>query len=143
MSGAVTARVGIRNPPPSGGATVTLHPGAISANTPFGFASLSFARDGVETHSAPGGSGTTVYDWVSPKDSTVGDAYEVRATLNSGALASSSATSTWLQLNSTRAWNVNPASEDGIGSANLTIEIRPFGGGSVLASGTYTLDNPA
>lgn len=62
--------------------------------------------------------------------------YDVRATLNSGALTSGT-TGSWLNLGTTRAWNVTRTSNvPGTDSANLTIEIRLTASGTVVATAT-------
>lgn len=71
-----------------------------------------------------------VGDWITPKGKAPG-AYECRATLNSGSVATGT-TGSWLALTSTRTWTVGVS-----GSANLTIEIRL--GSTVLASGTVII----
>lgn len=61
--------------------------------------------------------------------------FQVRATLNSGALdAGSSATGAWLALTSARTWLL-----DFDGSAELTIEIRDAASLDVLDSATVSL----
>lgn len=78
------------------------------------------------------GAGSDQGDWVTPKASAPG-AYEVRATLNSGTLASGT-TGTWQALTTTRSWT---CAFDG--TANLTIEIRD-GSAVVQDSGTVIIN---
>ena len=79
-----------------------------------------------------------INDWVVPNGSAAN--YEVRATLNSGTLrVGSSATGSWLALSSTRTWSVRRLAA-GITNADLTIEIRPAGGGATLATANVTLE---
>lgn len=74
--------------------------------------------------------------WVAPQ---VGmELFEVRATLNSGAL-SAGTTGTWLALNSIREWACAQTEVQGIQSANLTIQIRRIGDSTILASATVTI----
>jgi hypothetical protein len=64
--------------------------------------------------------------------------YEVRATLNSGAVTAGT-TGSWLTCGSDQSWEVAQA---GVGSAaaDLTIEIRSAGSGSVLASANMVMN---
>jgi hypothetical protein len=77
-------------------------------------------------------------DWLSPKSGMSG--FEIRATLVSGSIrGGSDATSTWLNLGTTRAWKcklATPTFPDT--TAVLTIEIRPTGG-AVAASCTVSM----
>ena len=74
-------------------------------------------------------------DWLLPKSGMA--LYEVKATLNSGALTTGT-TGSWLALSSTRTWTVSTAL--GAAQAVLTIEIRRIGSSLVLATITVTLD---
>lgn len=82
-------------------------------------------------------SGTSTFNtWLL---SGAASSYEVMATLNSGTLTAGT-TGTWLNLGSTRAWTVVRTSNTaGSNSANLTIQIRPAGGGAVLDTAGVTL----
>lgn len=77
----------------------------------------------------------TIGNWVTPTANA--NLYEVRATLNSGAL-SSGTTGSWLVLSSTRTWTVT-RSIVGVSSANLTIEVRRASDGVVLGSASVVL----
>lgn len=69
---------------------------------------------------------------------SVGD-YEVRATLNSGSLASGT-TGSWLSCSTTREWAVTVTSDlGGTQAANLTIEIRDTATSTVRASCTVSI----
>jgi len=85
-----------------------------------------------------GGPGSYVYnhDWGTPTGGTPGNDYDVMATLNSGTNPGS--TGTWLALTINRTWSLSQTS---IGSktCNLTISIRPAGGGATINSQTYTI----
>ncbi len=74
-------------------------------------------------------------DWVRPA-SLASSAFEVMATVNSGAVQSGT-TGSWLNLGSNRAWSCT-RNVNGTASANLTIAIR-HNGGAVISSNTYTL----
>ena len=91
---------------------------------------LTLNSDGSYT-AAGVGSGT----WLSG-GLTNGSAYDVRATLNSGALTSGT-TGSWLQMSSNRVWRVGQIGV-GSGSANVTFEFRLTGGGSNLDTATVT-----
>lgn len=101
-------------------------------------AGLSFLQNGaVSPNTGNGYSGTS--QWYSPTGGTPGNGYWIRCTVNSGTTPSGSATGTWLQLNTTRAWSLV---RSGIGSVqcNCTIQIASDSGGSnIVASGTMTL----
>lgn len=86
------------------------------------------------------GEGSISYSAISGEWLVSGSAsgYDVRATLNSGSLDTGT-TGSWLNLGTSRAWTV-VVTEVGSQSANLTIEIRPAGGGATLASATVTLN---
>ena len=92
--------------------------------------SYALESDG-DIMAATTGAATDVGDWITPKASAPG-AYEVRATLNSGTLATGT-TGSWLALTSTRTWTTAVS-----GTANLTIEIRD-GATVVQASGTVVI----
>ena len=68
-------------------------------------------------------------DWLTPTSSAPSN-YEIRMTLNSGALTSGT-TGSWLALTSSRTWTL--ATD---GAANTTVEIRK-GSGATLASVTF------
>lgn len=137
MSGALIARAGIRTPPASG-AVVTIKAGDVSYLASGDAAVLQFNRAGTLNMQNLSGALDTS-DWISPKSASVGDGYDIRCTLNSGSLdPGSSATSSWLQLNASRYWYVQRASP-GTSAASVTVEIRPHGGGAVLASATKTI----
>lgn len=71
------------------------------------------------------------YDWLIM--GSAGD-YDARATLNSGSVAGGT-TGSWLDLGSGAEWQVTDLIPDGLPqSADLTIEIRHSGSGSILAS---------
>ncbi len=71
-------------------------------------------------------------NWVTPPAAAGAASFSVRATLNSGSLASGDV-DTWDALTSTRTWNVTGT------NANLTIEISDDGGTTTLSSATITL----
>lgn len=78
-------------------------------------------------------------DWIRPEENA-SDAYEVRATLDSGdSPTSGSAVGSWLALSSTRTWEVSRTT-NGTTTSNLTIEIRAAGSGRILASASVTIE---
>lgn len=80
---------------------------------------------------------STLNTWLSSGSAA---SYDVMATLNSGALTSGSGTGVWLNLGTTRNWSVQRTSNiAGTNSANLTISIRPAGGGATIDSATVQL----
>ncbi len=78
---------------------------------------------------------STIGDWVTPTANA--NLYEVRATLNSGAV-SSGPTGSWLALTSTRTWTVT-RSVIGTSNANLTIEVRRVSDSVVVGSALVDL----
>lgn len=77
---------------------------------------------------------TNPYNWL-----LTGSAadYEAVATLNSGTLTSGTIGSA-VNLGTTRSWFVQrTANAAGVDSANITVIIRPAGGGSTLATATF------
>ena len=83
------------------------------------------------------GGTTTPGNWVFPA-SAAGANYEVRATVNSGALTSGT-TGSWTALSSTQSW-VRQQSSIGTSSCNLTIEIRHATSLVVLDTASITLN---
>lgn len=75
---------------------------------------------------------TPVDEWIaaSRKTSTIGDDFEVRATLVTGSI-STGTTGSWLRLDSTRSWNCSQVSPGSIGG-ELRFEFRRFGGSAIL-----------
>lgn len=73
-------------------------------------------------------------------NSGTGADYEVRLT-GTGTTPGGAALNTWLQLNTTRYWDL-ATSGGGYESYSFsgTLEIRPYGGGTVLASSSITID---
>lgn len=90
--------------------------------------------------SGVGSAGSIIYtntgDWVIPNGSA--SLYEVRATLNSGAVTTGT-TGSFLSLGTTRTWTVTRTTA-GISAANLTIDIRRIGGATILATATVALE---
>lgn len=128
--------------PGGGGGTVTVPAAAASAseeyNPPFitgVTATLSFLRNG--TTSA---TGTSPANWISPDSSTVGDSYEIRATVLSGDTPSGSALNTWLPLSSTRLWDLTALGPASSKSTSLTIEIGLLGTSTALSSNTCSIE---
>lgn len=98
--------------------------------------SINFQRDG-DVIAAGGTPGAGA--WIDPRSSTVGDGYEIRATLNSGSSPASGTIGSWQALSSTRAWSW---SRSGVGStlANVTFEIRRASDSVVVVSQAVSVD---
>lgn len=85
----------------------------------------------VKTHPIPG------QWWSSEPDAGVGNNFDVRcAAINSGSFSTAAAAvGTWITMNSDRGWfNSRSSASPGSSSVNADFEIRPAGGGSVLAA---------
>ncbi len=76
-------------------------------------------------------------DWRVPVGN--GAAYDAYVTVNSGALSSGTSGSA-VNLGTTRTWNVTQSGGVGVQAANITVEIRPAGGSTALATKTLTLN---
>lgn len=107
-------------------------------------AAITIQRDGDLLHQRFNGTTDTIADeWIldSLKNATVGDDYEVRATLTSGILdnAQSDSTGVWLDLggSSQRSWLVSD--DSGTGNADVTVEIRDKATQTVQASADFTI----
>lgn len=102
--------------------------------TSAGGAQLQVRRNGTYEGSPSGQNG----DWVTPKDSTVGDLFEIYVQVNSGSITTGNATGTWLSLSSDRFWRCARGSPGTI-SANITISIRRADTGEVVDTSTHVL----
>lgn len=105
---------------------------------------LTIKTNGEITVSRNVASTTVTGNWYTPTTAGVGTGKYVRCTVNSGSLSGgSSATGSWLQINTNRSWNCQRGStpaEFGTSEANITIEVSEDSGGSpVQNSGTYTI----
>lgn len=78
---------------------------------------------------------SNIGDWVIPNSAA--NLYEVRATVNSGAV-SSGTTGTWLSLGTTRTWTVTRTTA-GTSFVNMIIDIRLIGGTTILATAPVDL----
>lgn len=79
---------------------------------------------------------TLIGNWHTPSGGSPGDNYELRATANPDT-PDSGVMNTWTSMATLRQYVENSSS--GIEAATFDIEIRPAGGGSVIASTTVTL----
>lgn len=77
------------------------------------------------------------HDWL-PASASGAD-YEVRATKTSGTTPSGDLVNTWLRVNVNRHWDLTRSGSSGTTTCTLFVEVRPYGGGAVLASGTITM----
>ena len=99
-----------------------------------------FKSDGsADLQRSASGSWYATDPWGLPVTTGVGSGYDIRATLNSGTSPSGSAVGSWLNLATTRYWQLV---ETGIGTkaCNLTIEIRDAVSLTLLDTQTYSLD---
>lgn len=124
-----------------GALTIALTPGTISAVNPLGnaVAGIRFNVAGVLQHLR-----NTTYSNVTGEWATAtvdGADYEVYATLgtSSGVNSSTGTFGSWLNLGTAREWTITRSSV-GVATRDITFQIRPAGGGDVLASATITLD---
>jgi hypothetical protein len=87
----------------------------------------------------PAGSFVPAGAWIAPQIG-MGD-YEARATVSSGSggLLTGSATATWLNLGTTRAWTLSNGLSGVFCDRVLTIEIRDVATSTVLTSAAITL----
>lgn len=116
---------------------ITLTDQAVSEDTPGGAALATYTinSNGNVEETTIGGGTVTLEQWLTP---AIGAGnYEVRATLNSGTLASGT-TGSWLSCSTSRAWSCSRG-VIGTQSANLTVEIRNAATLSVKDSATVTL----
>lgn len=136
MSGVILAVAGSlgANPIRLLGATESAF-GIPPATAGAGYQLTSGGKEQSGTGTAASISYTNLGDWVTP--TTDAGLYEVRATVNSGAV-SSGTTGSWLALTSSRAWTVT-RSVIGLSQVSLTIEVRRASDSVVVASTTVLL----
>jgi len=108
--------------------TLTNYTGIITGGT----CGQSVNRDGTVTDAGTG-SGAGV-DWVTPRNSTIGDSYEVRFHKTSGGVLSGAAQDVWLALSTNRVIT-GPSS---LGNVSGTIEIGLVGTSTALISKTFS-----
>lgn len=77
-----------------------------------------------------------VGDWITPKNSF--SLFEVMLTVNSGTSPSGSAVGSWLNLGTTRNWQISQAVL-GINSNNCTVQIRRASSGVVMATSAVNM----
>jgi len=132
--------------PPAGGTPIVSPlPGGTSYATRIGASctvSLFFNSDGTvsatKTAAASWNTGPVAHNWFNPTLAGAGNAYWVRATINSGSLTSGT-TGAWTSLASNQSWVVTKA-VIGVLSCNMTIEIASdSGGANIVTSGSYTI----
>lgn len=100
-------------------------------------ATYQLTNAGVINQITVSGGTTSPGNWIFPA-AAAGANYEVRATVNSGALTSGT-TGSWTALSSTQAW-VRQQTSIGTSSCNLTIEIRHATTLVVLDTASITLN---
>lgn len=100
-------------------------------------ASITIARDGDVTVLGNGSTTPGAEDWIEPRDSTVGDDYEVRCTVNSGDNPTFGTTASWLALTVDRTFGWTTVGDQTL-NVDVDIEIRRASTGAVLVSRNMT-----
>jgi len=102
-------------------------------------ASYQIASNG-KVFKIEGATTTEIEQWCTPT-SAAGD-YEVWATLNSstGSGLSSGTTGSWLALTSNQTWTVTESTSGNLSGAELGMQIRKTGTGTVLATATINIE---
>lgn len=126
-----------------GGVTITVTGASISdtgSNPNDGTAGLRVNRDGTIDRYRQNLSGYSyLNDWADPAAADVGDDYEVRLTVNSGASPThGNTTGTWLALSAARYWWLN-RSTLGTSTAEWLIEIRDVATQTLQDSDTFSI----
>lgn len=109
----------------------------VTYNPPFettSTCSIGFNRNGTTV-----ASNTSPADWVAPSSPSVGDAYEIRATVLSGDTPSGSALNTWLPLSTARSWSLTASGPTQSKSCDLSVEIGLLGTSTPLSTNTSTI----
>lgn len=75
-------------------------------------------------------------EWVVPK--AYSKTYHLKTVVNSGDTPGPSAVGVWLEINTTRTWELVVSGED-LNSCNITISISDDGGSTTLDTAVYTL----
>lgn len=96
---------------------------------------INFQRDG--DISATGGTPNAAA-WIEPRSATIGDDYQIRATLNSGSTSDTGSFGVWQTLSSVRAWSWSQ-SGGGTKLANVTFELRRVSDSVVVHSQVVTV----
>jgi hypothetical protein len=112
-------------------------------------AAVTMYNDGRLSVTASGEFGTEFFrpnDWAVPQPVTTGvsslyEVYATATTYSGSGTWSGSALGTWLGLDTTRAWSVEPIGTDGH-TFGLHLQIRDVATGVVQAAGTYYLEYP-
>lgn len=98
------------------------------------FATLRFARNGGLSVIAAASGTLNLTNWWLPTTTTVGDSYEVKCTITSGAF-STGGSGTWYTISTNRDFSVGVE-----GYASFTCQIRRLSDSTVVASATFDLD---
>lgn len=81
--------------------------------------------------------------WYSPATTNIGNSYWVRLTVQSGSstFSANAGTGVWLQLNAPRSWSyaTGTGTSASIRNGTWLVEIAASSGGTVIASGTYSV----
>lgn len=134
MSGVLNTLLG------SGGVAVSLNNNSVSdiqGSPATAAGSITVNRDGTVTF--VGNASSAGFDWATPKTSSVGDAYQVKMTLDSGDAPVSGTIGSFLALTSNRTWEWLVSTGPGTKIASCTLEIANASG-VVLATCTVSVD---
>jgi hypothetical protein len=140
----------ISSPPSAaGGAVVDISNGSYSEiETGSARSLVKFNRDGTLVIDHAVAADETLSPWVTPTGSTVGDDYDIRINVTYTDRDpvflvidhfSNIAINTWTRVDTTLffGWDFDEA--DAYGVAQVTVEVRPHGGGATLDTAIYTL----
>jgi hypothetical protein len=94
-------------------------------------ASITIQRDGDVSVTGEASVPPDALDWIDPRNSTVGDDYEIRLTVNSGTTPAGAATGSWIALSTDRTWSIT-RSGDAESFSDTTLEIRKASTGEVV-----------
>lgn len=94
---------------------------------------ITVARDGDVTTAGVSADTPAAADWVEPRNSTVGDDYEIRLTVNSGDNPTSGGHGTWIALSTDRTFTWMTSGDQTL-TIDATLEIRRAANALVVAS---------
>lgn len=100
-------------------------------------AAFLFQRNGEVFKKKATDAATFWHDWADPKNSSVGDDYEIRATMIFGDDLSGSALDTWLPLTTSREWYTEVTSNFGESTGSALIEVRDVATETIQESQVY------
>lgn len=100
--------------------------------------SYSLTSAGAVQQSINGGGATTIENWITPQSGMSG--YEGRVTATGSGGTFTGTTGSWLNLGTTRTWELSHNVSGAFVSRSLTVEIRDAATLSVLTTATITLN---